>query len=231
MKQFFSRYKNIMLTAALSCFFSYFYLMIYGYAGPDATGEGIHFYRNADWATQCGRWMIRYLNELFGKNAILPFIIVIGYCAMIALSAMFLCELFPIRKKVSQILLTSALVSFPVVTDQFAYLYMALSYSFSFLAVTCGFWLLRKRKLWSFALGSLCFLFMLGSFQAYIAALAALGLILFIRDLLRGAEGMPKSNSPLSQLKTAGIQLGLGVLAAGLACILNFAVMELMLRI
>ncbi|MCR5249666.1 MAG: glucosyltransferase domain-containing protein [Lachnospiraceae bacterium] len=220
MKQFFSRYRNISVTAALCCFFCYFYLMINGHAGPDATSEGVHFYRNADWATQCGRWMIRYLNELFGKNAIIPFIIVIAYCAMIALSAMLLCEMLPIRKRSAQVLLSAALVSFPVISVQFGYLYMALSYSFSFLTVTAGYYLLRMRKLPAFFGAVLCFLLMLGSFQAYIGALAAMGLLFFLSDLLREKE-----------LKKALSDLGAAVGAAAIACVLNFAVMEVMLRI
>ena len=220
MKALIAKYKNIGITAALCCFFCYFYLMIDGYGGPDSTSEGVHFYRNADWAAQCGRWMIRYLNEIFGKNAILPFVVVVGYCAMIALSAGFLCEMLHISDKIMQVLVTAALVSFPVVTDQFAYLYMALSYSFSFLAVVAGYLLLRRRRILSFAGGILCFLLMLGSYQAYIGAVAALGLILFIRDLLWEKE-----------LRRSFTDLALAVIAAGAACVLNFGVMEVMMRI
>ena len=220
MKAWIVRYKNAGITAALCCFFCYFYLMIDGYGGPDSTSEGVHFYRNADWAAQCGRWMIRYLNELFGKNAILPCIVVVGYCAMTAISVAFLCEMLPIGEKAGQVMVTAALVCFPVVTDQFAYLYMALSYSFSFLAVTAGYMLLRRRRPVGFAGGILCFLLMLGSYQAYIGAVAALGLILFMKDILWEKE----LGKAFSGLITA-------VLAAGIACILNFGVMEVMMRI
>ena len=219
MKAFFSRYKRICLSTALTVFFCYFYLMVDGYGGPDATAEGVHFYRNADWATRCGRWMIRYLNELIGKNTVIPFIIVLLYGAMIAVSVMLLCDMLALRNPSVQVLLSAAMISFPVVTDQFAYLYIATCYSFSFLTVTAGFWFLRRQTALSYAAGCLCFLLMLGSFQAYIGALAALGLLLLLNDLLR--EG---------RVKSALLSLGRAILASAIACVLNFAVIRLMLN-
>lgn len=211
--------RAIFITAALSCFFCYFYLCIYGHGGPDSVSEGVRFYRNADWATECARWMIRYLNIVFGKNVIIPFIVVIVYCAMTAVSCILLADMFEIRSTLSHVLLSAMLVSFPVVADQFAYLYMALSYSFSFLAVVLGIWLIRSLKPVNIALSVLCFLLMLGSYQAYIAAIAALGLIMFIMDSIKGEK-----------LKTAWLRLGISAGSAFAACLLNFPVTSLMIE-
>ena len=205
------RDRDIYVSAALSCFFCYFYLWVNGHGGPDAVSEGVRYYHNAGWATATARWMIRYINTLFGKNVILPFITVILYCAMIAVSCCMLVRLFDIRSKLFRVLLSAALVSFPVVTDQFAYLYMALSYSLSFLLVVLGCMLVRKKKPLPLAGSVLCFLLMLGSYQAYIAAIAALGLLLFFKDVC-GEE----------KLRSAWLKLGLTAGSALAAALVNF---------
>ena len=210
--------RPISVTAALTCFFCYFYLAIYGHGGPDSVAEGVHFYRNADWATECARWMIRYLDIFFGKNVIIPFIVVTVYCAMIAVSCVLLVDMLKLKSTVYRVLLSAVFISFPVITDQFAYLYMALSYSFSFLIVVLGIWLIRDLKPLKIAFSVPCFLLMLGSYQAYIAEIAALGLIMFIMDVIK-EDG----------LKKAWLRLGAAAGSALAACLINFPVTSFMI--
>ena len=212
--------RAILITSALSCFFCYFYLCIYGHAGPDSVAEGVHYYRNADWATSCARWMIRYLNIFCGKNVIIPFIVVIAYCLMIAVSCIFLADILKLKKVYHHVLMAAALISFPVIADQFGYLYMALSYSFSFFCVVLGVWLIRSLKPVLIAFSVPVFLMMIGSFQAYIAGVAALGLIMFMLDMLREEKQ-----------KLSWLRLGLTAASALIACLINFPVSSLMMNI
>ncbi|MBP5153017.1 MAG: glucosyltransferase domain-containing protein, partial [Lachnospiraceae bacterium] len=157
--------KRILLTTVLTCFFCYFYEMIYGYGGPDSICEGVYFYRTADYSTAITRWVIRFLNGFVGKNLIFPFIIVVLYCLMIGAASFVLCREFSVESGVSQVLLTAALISFPVVLTHFAYPYIALTYSLSFLMVVLGVFFARNGRIWGMIAAVLCFVIMLGSYQ------------------------------------------------------------------
>ena len=174
----------ILITTLANAFLCYFYHMIYGLGCPDTLTEGVYYYRNADYSTTQARWMLRYINELFGKNVVIPSLIVIFYCLMIGVSAIIICRIINLTEPLPQILLTSMMVSFPVILHHFAFFYMALAYSVSFLAVTAGCALIRTRKIPGIIAGILCFLIMMGSYQSYIGAVSALACILFIYDIL-----------------------------------------------
>ena len=174
----------IFITTLMTAFMCYFYHMIYGLGCPDTLSEGVYYYRNADYSTTQARWMIRYINEIFGKNVVIPSIIVLLYCLMIGISAIIICRIINLTEPLSQVLLTSMMVSFPVILHHFAFFYMALAYSVSFLAVTAGCALIRTRKIPGIIAGILCFLIMMGSYQSYIGAVSALACILFIHDIL-----------------------------------------------
>jgi len=174
----------VLLTTVIGCFLCYFYEMLYGLGCPDLLCEGLHYYRNADYATSQARWMIRYINILAGKNVVIPALTVSLYCMMIGISALILCRMLKIEKVLYVVLLTAVMISFPVISHQFAYIYMALAYSFSFLAVVMGVMFSRKRKVFGFVLAFLCFLMMMGSYQAYIGAASALAIIMLIADVL-----------------------------------------------
>ena len=133
-----------------------------------------------------------------GKNLVFPFIIVVMYCLMIGVASFVLCSEFSVESGVSQVLLTAALISFPIVLTHFAYPYIALTYSLSFLMVVLGVVFARNGKLWGLVAAVLCFVIMLGSYQAYIGAVSALALIAFMLDLVQDRK--PK-NSLLDLLK------------------------------
>ena len=179
-------YKKLTITGIITTivmtFICYFYEMIYGLGCPDLLCEGLRYYRNADYATSQARWMIRYLNTIAGKNVVIPALTVTLYCAMIGLSALLICHMMKIDKPIYVCLLTAVMVSFPVISHQFAYLYMALAYSFSFLAVTVGVLLARKRKIFPFIISVIFFLMMMGSYQSYVGAAAALAIVMLIYD-------------------------------------------------
>lgn len=176
--------KVILITTIVCTFLCYFYHMVYGLGCPDTLTEGIYTYKSFDYTTSLARWMIRYLNELFGKNIVIPALIVFIYCLMIGMSSYIICRMTKLSEPFYQIMLTAMMVSFPVVLHQFAYMCAALAYSFSFLAVVTGTLLIRTRKAAGIIAGTCFYLMMLGSYQSYIGAISSLAVILLIYDSL-----------------------------------------------
>ncbi len=210
----------ILITTLFTAFSCYFYHMVNGLGCPDTLTEGVYVYRNADFATSLARWMIRYLNELFGKNIVIPPVIILLYCLMIGASAYIICRMTGLTDRFSQVILTAMMVSFPVVLHQIAYMYIALCYSFSFLAVTFGILLIRTRKIGGILGGTFCFLLMMGSYQAYIGAVAALALIMLIHDTLCEKE-----------IKTGIIRFVLSAVSGLAACIINIPFSSLVMKL
>ncbi|MDY6104798.1 MAG: glucosyltransferase domain-containing protein [Acetatifactor sp.] len=182
------RFKIVVFVALITAVVDYFYLMLSGYAGPDAICEGVYSYGGANNEMRSLRWFIPYLNSYIGKNMVIPCIIVLLYSLMIAVSVFLISEMTCIENTMANVLMTAAMVCFPVVTRQYAYLFMALSYSLSFLMVVFAGYLLRKRKIWSIVLGIIALIIMFGCYQAYVAAAASIVLFLFIYDMIKGRK-------------------------------------------
>ena len=210
----------IFITTIACTFLCYFYHMVYGLGCPDSLTEGLYYYRNADYSTTQARWMLRYINELFGKNVVINSLTVLFYCLMIGISAYIICRIIKRTKPVPQVLLTAMMVSFPVILHHFAFFYMALAYSFSFLAVTVGTAFIRTRKIPGIIAGVICYLMMMGSYQSYIGAISALALVLFVYDILNEKE--------LKKGILNFVFCGVGGIAA---CLLNSPVSKLMMKI
>ncbi len=210
--------KRILLVSMLTCLFNYFYLIVNGYGGPDAICEGVWYYIGGENAVRQARWFLPMISSFFGKNIVIPLVIVVFYCLAIAVSAFIVFKLLEIKNTGFQILTVSAMVSFPVITRQFAYLYTALAYAVSFLMVVLAAWLLRKRRIVCFLLGIGCLLLMLGSYQAYIGAAAAIAVICFLFDMV-------KKRSVIESMKDFGIYVLSGILAGGLDLVVARAMM------
>lgn len=204
--------KWILISVFLTGFFSYFYFMIYGYTCPDGICEGLYFYTNADWALGNGRWATRYLNELIGHNVVIPFIVVILYCACVALSVYVISLLLDINHTSYLVLTGAIMTASPVIIAQLPYAYMALAYGVS-LVGTAGFCYLVPKKGFFYPLcGTLCLTISLGLYQSYIGAAALLIILIIICDLLHNVE-----------LKSEFIKVCRYLIAGVIACILDMA--------
>ena len=208
------------ITMIVTTVICYFYEMLYGLGCPDTLCEGLRYYRNADYATSQARWMIRYINTFAGKSIVIPALTVSLYCLMIGISAMIICRMMKIEKVLYVVLLTAVMIGFPVVSHHFSYLYMALAYSFAFLMTVVGVALLRARKIYTILLSVICFLMMMGSYQSYISAVAALAVVMFIYDIVK-EEKLSKAFSNLGFCALSGI----------LAAALDLPVSKLMMKI
>lgn len=211
---------SVMITTLIFSFLCYFYEMITGLGCPDTLCEGVHFYRNSDYSTSQARWMLRFINEIGGKNVIIPIITILGYCFMIGIATYIIIRMIHLKSRISAVFLTALMVSFPIILHHFAFLYMALAYSFSFLAVVLGIYFIRKRKIYGYIIGTLCFLMMLGAYQAYIGAVSALAVVMLIYDALYEKD-----------LKKNLITFGLTAACGLAACLINQPFSRLMMKI
>ncbi|MBQ3890415.1 MAG: glucosyltransferase domain-containing protein [Lachnospiraceae bacterium] len=222
LKEAFSKDKSflyVLITSIATCFICYFYEMIHGLGCPDTLAEGIRTYRNADFSTSQARWMLRFINEFFGKNVIIPTVTVVSYCLMIGISAFIICKMMKINKASYIVLITATMVSFPIILHQFAYLYMALAYSFSFLMVVCASLLIRTHKVVLLTVSVLFHLMMMGSYQSYIGAATALAIVMFIFDLI-----------DMDSIKKAFINLGLTAASLLLGVLINMPFSQFMMN-
>ena len=211
--------RRILWVSMLTCLFNYFYLIVSGYAGPDAICEGVRYYIGENTATGLARWFIPVVNNIFGKNVVIPLVIVVFYCLAMGVSAFLLFRLTGMENSGFQILITAAMVGFPVVTRQFAYLYTALAYGLAFLWVVLAAWFLRQRKTVTFLVGTLCLLLMLGTYQAYIGAAAAVAIICFMMDLIH-------EKKIAEALQNLLIYVGSGIIAGGLDLVIAKEMMK-----
>lgn len=211
--------KRIGIVAFLTCLFNYFYFIVNGYGGPDAVCEGVWYYIGENTAVKSARWCIPYINSFFGKNVVIPLVIILAYVFFVSIAAFVIFKLLHIESPGFQVLSVATMVCFPIVTRQFAYLYTALAYAISFLMVVFAAWLIRKRKIISFLGATFCLLIMFGSYQAYIGAAAAIAVICFIYD-------MTQKRSVVESLKDLGMYVMSGVIAGGLDLIIWQIAME-----
>lgn len=179
------RIKWIIASVFITGIFSYFLLMVYGYTCPDGIIEGLYYYTNADWALANGRWAIRYLNYFIGHNVVIPFIVVILYCLLVALSMIFITEIFRINKIVHLILASSIMIASPCVITILPFTYMALSYALAFLGSVLYCYLGKKGGIYN--IGAIIFLLItMGSYQSYIGSAVLLIILIFLYELLSG---------------------------------------------
>lgn len=180
--------KRIFVTSLVTAFLCYFWLMVTGYAGPDAVVEGINLYQGFGWAISMGRWALAYMQRYLFGNAIIPFLIVILYALFIAGALVMIIRMTDIRNRFCQVILSVLFISFPVVQGQFEFLYMAVYYAMSFFCATLGLFFVRAKRIWGYPITVVSFVLMLGMYQAYVSSVAALAVILLMFNLIDGKK-------------------------------------------
>ena len=124
-------------------------------------------------ALELGRWfraILAYIAAYFtnGANLSLPLFHGLLSIFFIALSAFILIRIFDIENALLQSILCGLLVTYPVVTSTFGYMFTAPYYFFAlFLAVFAVYFELSRNNAVSFAVSSLCICLSTGTYQAY----------------------------------------------------------------
>lgn len=131
-----------------------------------------------------GRWALGALDSIL-PNYSMPWIYGILTVCLIALAVCLIVHTFQIRNPLLQALLAGSIVVFPVWTGTFAFMFTSSAYGVAFLLAALSVTLLRKQHpfWWILALG--CGIISVAIYQAYIAVIAALLVLILIQDLLQ----------------------------------------------
>ncbi len=199
----------------ISGFLSYYLLIINEYTNPDGICEGLTYYTNGDWALAgCGRWAIRYMNELT-CNIVIPLYVVAMYCICVWLSVVLLTKIWSFSKS-SIIAMSIILISTPVITDQLSYTYTALAYAFScLLSVVCVYCIYKCGGLKGIIGAMLSVCLIMGLYQSYVGMVAVLMLMAIVMELIDGQE-----------IKVILTQIGQSVIASLGGCFISIKILE-----
>ena len=179
---------KVLVSTIISALISYYFMIVDGYTCPDGICEGLTYYTNGDWALAgCGRWAIRYVNELT-CNIVIPLYVVLMYCLCIWLSVVLLSKLWKLSDG-AVIILGAMMIATPTVAGQMGYPYTAVAYALACVtsvgAVYCMF---RCRTIPGIIGSTLCVTLMMGLYQSYVGMIAVLVLMTIIYDMIRGED-------------------------------------------
>ena len=142
------------------------------------------------WAIGLGRWFRAVLAYAVaqitnGTNLSLPLFYGLLSIFFIAISVFILIQIFHIENVWLQSALCGLLVTYPVVTSTFAYMFTAPYYFFAlFLAVLAVYYESIRSNTLSFAVSSLCICLSLGIYQAYFSVAVSCFVILIVAGIV-----------------------------------------------
>lgn len=137
-----------------------------------------------------GRWGLGMLDSIL-PNYSMPWIYGILTVFLIALSVSLIVRIFGIRNRFLQILLAGSIVVFPVWASTFSFMFTSSAYGIAFLLAVLSVYFLRKSNSFWWALALACGIFSVAIYQAYIAIIAGLLVLILIQDLLLGEDLIP----------------------------------------
>ncbi len=155
-----------------------------------------------------GRWGLGFLDCVF-PNISMPWIYGVITIVLIAVSICLILNMFAIRSKLLQVLLSGCIMVFPSLIGTFTYMFTSSSYAVSFLCAVLAVWILnRDPKRGAIpALGLM--IFSLSIYQAYIAISAGLLILILINRLLRGENTASVVRSGIFYVAFLVVSLGL----------------------
>ena len=161
------------------------------------------------------------LMDLIFPNYSMPWIYGIICVALLAVSAVLLVNLFEIRGKLSQILFSGILLTFPSLTGTFGYMFASSSYALSFLLACAGVWLFTGKGLWKKGLALCLMIASLSIYQSYISLAAGLFVLYLFRGLLLGEKPGKILIQGIADVAFLVLSLGLYFIAAKLVMIIT----------
>ena len=194
--------------ALLCCFAAGFFGHLFALTNLIPNPDGISRVYDPQQMTVSGRWFLHYASLWHG---FVQAPAVIGFFALLFLScaAGLTVSLLGIRRPLTAGLCGALMALFPSVAYTFLYLFTASAYCFGLLLAVLSVWLAARRRFgWLFAAPLLACA--IGTYQAYLAAAAALALIWVV---LGGLEGTRSARAIfLAALRMLGLLvLGLGL--------------------
>lgn len=129
-----------------------------------------------------GRWFLKYVHLLTGKWSV-PWLSGIFAIVLISAAACFVVSALGLKSVTSAVLIPVMMLSFPSMCSLFTFMFTADCYAVGILLACAGAWFIRKYK-YGFLPGSVCLVFCMGIYQAYLClALGILVMGLFL-DML-----------------------------------------------
>lgn len=139
-----------------------------------------------------GRWGLGALDTIF-PNYSMPWIYGVITILLMAVSVCIILNVFQIKNKLLQVLLSGSILVFPSLIGTFGYMFTSSSYAVSFLLAVLAVWFIQKKHwLWGLPAG-VCMVLSLSIYQSYIAVAASLLILVLIQQLL-------KQDKPLAAL-------------------------------
>jgi hypothetical protein len=165
---------------------SHGYIMLNKLPGHD---ELAFLVRNMDiyWL---GRWFLRYPSAISSQYSLPLFN---GFLSLlyIALAVCLLVASLKIKDSLASVLIAGLMVSFPVVTSTFTFMYTADSYFFALLLSCLAFFLAERYK-YGFIAAVIPLVLSLGTYQAYFGIAASLMVIVLIIDAADNKQELAK---------------------------------------
>lgn len=165
--------------------------------------DSLVFRYDAQKMLSIGRWFLPVACS-FSSFYDLPFLNGILAIILHAVSAVVVCKIFGVRKKITAALFGAVIVSFPTVTSVLMYNYVADGYSISFLLATLAALYMTREKP-NYIISALCITLSVAIYQAYLTVTIMLVLFKLIDEAIFGEQPI---------LKKAGLMLLSG--AAGM---------------
>ncbi len=145
-----------------------------------------------------GRWFLSIACG-FSSYYSLPWIIGILAILLLAVTAVLLVQVFEIKKVWAGVVIAGFLVTFPVLTSTFAYVFTMDGYMLAVLLSVLAVYLVEKKK-WGVVAGGIVLAFSMGIYQAYLPICILLCLYKVILILLKETQVREKIKAILSYL-------------------------------
>lgn len=173
---------------------------------PNHDDVSVFYYKYS--ATSSGRWLIENLNLLDGVYST-PLLLGILGLIFLALTSCIIVSIFELKHRISCVLISTILVSFPVVTATYSFMFTSDLYFFSLmLAVLGGYLAIRFPRAGSL-MCVVCITLSMAIYQAYFPVVAAIMVGYLALEVLNG-------NKSYQQIILHGIRLVV-VLAVSMA--------------
>lgn len=151
---------------------------------PNADGVVYTTFQNGfNWELSLGRWMYIFAYKI-RSYMVLPIYLGIFSSVCLALSSVFIVDIFKVKKNLTIILISVLVVVFPTVSASFIYYYCADTFFLSMFLSVFAVWLMLRKNWISYVLSIISIVISLASYQSYIGVTVALCFSYLFKELL-----------------------------------------------
>ncbi len=222
LKWFDVRKRLAFITVIILGFITHITMLTETIMSQDGLWNSMKYSSAGDWELTLGRWGI-ILVEILNNFIKIPTIATISCIVTMAISAIFLVEIFDFKSKVSILATSAILILTPTFTATVLYVYTSFAYCFNMLLATLAIWFLYKckNKKLGFILSCFCIMFSFSIYQSYIGVTIGLCLILSIIKLV-------KQNSNIKEVLFEILKTAVAVIIGG---ILYYIITMILLKV